>query len=171
MSAADDASRQAWVADCRPMVLAYALAICGDPHLAEDVCQEALLVAMRAWERFPDRPPAPWLKEVIRRKVLELRRRLAPADGLSADAVAAIDTAPWEEPVPARERAALTACLGRLRREVRAVLDARYVERTSCEDIAVRLRRPVASVYTMLKRARSALRRCIEQAIAQPDPP
>jgi RNA polymerase sigma-70 factor (ECF subfamily) len=150
------------------LIHAYAYSIVNDFQLAEDVAQEVALIVAGAWEEMPAEPEPrqAWLREVIRRKALELRRRhrgrmaLLPAETLELVS----DSFPLDEeeiPAESREREALSRCLARLGGDARTVIEARYLERLDCETIAERVRRPISSVYTVLKRARIALAECV----------
>ena len=58
------------------LIQGYALAITADHQLAEDVYQEVCAVVAGAPEALPvDDEVVPWLREVTRRKALELSRR------------------------------------------------------------------------------------------------
>jgi len=65
-------------AEHRPMLLAYARALCyGDGHAAEDVVQETLLVACRRLAEFRvenDGHFGRWLRGIARNKALEAHR-------------------------------------------------------------------------------------------------
>ena len=56
-------------------IQAYAYAIVRDLHLAEDVYQEVAIILAQDWDQVPPGLPRPWLKEVVRRKALEVSRR------------------------------------------------------------------------------------------------
>jgi RNA polymerase sigma-70 factor (ECF subfamily) len=152
------------------LIHAYAYSIVNDFHLAEDVAQEVALVVAGAWEEMPAEtgPREAWLREVIRRKALELRRRhrgrmaLLPAETL--DLVAGAFPLEQDQPQASAamaEREALARCLARLGGDARTVVEARYLERLDCSAIAERVRRPISSVYTVLKRARIILAECV----------
>ena len=157
------------------MIQAYSYSIVNDFHLAEDVAQEVALIIASQWEAMPEPPGRePWLKEVIRRKSLEVRRRhreresLLPAETLElvADSFTLdIDAQPESEAAPSDRREALSRCLARLSGDARAVVEARYQEDLDCAAIAERVKRPISSIYTILKRARAALAECVERGV------
>lgn len=147
------------------LIAGAAYAATNDFHLADDVVQEVALIVAREWARVPrDGGATPWLREVVRRKALELMRRQRRARGLSVEAVAAVIAAlPEDEPDHADLRERLSRCLHRLRGAAREVVDARYRQGLSCEAVAERLGRPVPTIYTILRRARQALLDCMER--------
>lgn len=153
------------------LMQAYAYAIVNDLHLMEDVVQETSLFVAERWAQLPPEHAAAerWLKGVLRRKSLEALRE-KPGDHLHLDeaALARLDEA-FDEPEPDRAQrvAALRHCLDHLAGRARSVLEARHVEGEGCERIAARIGRPVATVYTILKRARQALADCVERRLAR----
>ncbi|MFW5751227.1 MAG: sigma-70 family RNA polymerase sigma factor [Planctomycetota bacterium] len=158
----------------RPMLAAYAFALTGDHHTAEDAVQEAACIAALDPRRIPDAPQAAagWLRAVVRRKALELgrkargeRRQLRPEVvelvAASFDEVESDSSARRLE----RMRRAMAACVERLSERARKAVRARYVERASCASIAERCGLRVDQVYTLLKRSRSSLIRCVDQQL------
>ncbi len=159
----------AFLARHQRMVQAYAYSIVNDFHLAEDVYQEVSMIVASKWEEIPEGDAREyWLKEVIRRKALELRRRHRQRESLlSAEALEQVATAfpaDAESGAIGDLREAMARCLGRLGGDARTVVEARYAEDLDCATIAERVKRPIASVYTILKRARVALAECVERA-------
>ena len=148
----------------QPFILAYAYAIVRDHHLAEDVYQEVALILAEEWESVPAGVPQPWLKELVRRKALELGRRSRRHALLSPEAISALgEVFPTAEDGGGDEdlRRAMADCLGKLPAEARTVLDGRYRDGESCEAIAARVGRSVQGVYAVLKRVRVALADCV----------
>jgi RNA polymerase sigma-70 factor, ECF subfamily len=63
----------------RPMALARALSLCGDPDEAEDIVQDAFLQAFTALDRLRDPQRfAAWLGGIVRNSARASRRRRAP---------------------------------------------------------------------------------------------
>lgn len=154
-------------------VQSYAYAIVRDFHAAEDVYQEVALVVAERWEEAPGEPERvlAWIREITRRKALEARRgrrRMPPT--LSEGALVSLGDH-FGAPDPGRQarsglEAVLAACLRKLTATARRVVEARYSESVSCEDIAGRIGRSVQSVYSLLKRSRLALTECVERSLA-----
>jgi RNA polymerase sigma-70 factor (ECF subfamily) len=73
----------------RPRLYRVGLGFCGNHADAEDLVQETLLRAVRAWDRFEGRAdPATWLYRIASRVCMRMRRRRAgqPASIESIDA-------------------------------------------------------------------------------------
>ncbi len=153
------------------MIQAYAFAIVRDHHLAEDVYQEvAAIVAGRA-DRLPDDEGVlPWLREITRRKALELRRRSRRAGILLSDEVIDALSPAFEQTAGeggAELRQAMADCVDKLPPEARTVVEGRYGADRSCEDLAEEIGRSVQGVYGMLKRLRLTLARCVQQNLGR----
>ena len=153
------------------MILAYARAIVRDLHLAEDVYQEVAVILAQDPTRMPDDDGlAPWLREITRRKALELLRKARRACPLDDEVLELV--AGSFEPTPPDElgdlRAAMAGCLDRLPDDSRSIVTGRYADDLSCEDIAARVGRSVQGVYAVLKRMRLALQECVERTLAKP---
>lgn len=150
------------------MIQAYARAIVRDLHLAEDVYQEvAIILAQDPARMPPDDQLGPWLREITRRKALELLRKARRACLLPDDVLEAVGGA--FEPAPAEAlgelREAMSACLDKLPADSREVIAGRYRDDLTCEAIAARAGRSVQGVYALLKRARLALQACVERRV------
>ncbi len=144
------------------MIEAYAFAITRDVHLAEDVHQEVALVLVTHYDKVPaDGGFMPWLKEVIRRKALELRRRETRMPRLlspeALDQVAACFPVAVEDDLPE----AMARCVDKLGGDARQAVLGRYGVGLDVPQIAARLGRSVQGAYAVLKRARLALEDCI----------
>ncbi len=158
----------------RPMLAAYAFALTGDHHTAEDAVQEAAIIAALEPRRIPDAPQAAagWLRAVVRRKALELgrkargeRRQLRPeVVELVADSFDAVATDANTRRLE-RMRRAMAQCVERLSARARQAVRARYIERASCTCIAERCGLRVDQVYTLLKRSRASLIRCVDRQL------
>jgi RNA polymerase sigma-70 factor (ECF subfamily) len=154
------------------MILAYARAIVRDLHLAEDVYQEVAVILAQDPTRMPDEEAglAFWLREITRRKALELLRKARRASPLDEDVLElmASDFEPTQPEALGDLRAAMAGCLERLPDDSRAIVTGRYADDLSCEDIAARAGRSVQGVYAVLKRMRLALQDCVERALVRP---
>lgn len=142
-------------------------------HDAEDVLQEVAAAAIRSADRFtPGTCFSAWIREIARRRVLEFVRRrpgqrfpLAEPEVIAqlADAAARADVA---EPCTLRGEA-LRHCYGKLNGVARQVMDLKYREHLSADEIAARLRRTASAAYSILKRSREALRHCVEKRLTE----
>ena len=157
----------------QPRIYAYIRTLVPDRTAAEDVYQETCVTL---WEKFDDFDPTMaqsaqpflnWSLGVARYAVLahhrdNSRNRLRFNDeDLSR---LAVETAADCEDL-SDLRAALDHCLGRLPERSRRLVAQRYQPGASVQQIAEELQRPVATVYSTLKRLRTQLYQCIERTM------
>lgn len=136
------------------------------PHLVDELAHETFVFAFRHVREFePGTSLARWLRSIawnlLRAEVKRHGRenaRLAATE-TSLEEVAGVE--PEAEPGPDAEF--LEDCLRRLPEPMRQLVDFKYSADLSGEDIARRLRRSTAWVWTSLFRARQQLRDCIER--------
>lgn len=118
-------------------LLRYSARLCCDPHLAQDVVQEALLRAQQRWPRISamDSPEA-YVKRMVTNEYLSWRRRrstkdvavsLSQLDGLTPPAA---DTSAHYD-----ERDAMLARIACLPRKQRAAVVLRYY--SGCDDTEI----------------------------------
>lgn len=151
----------------RAMIETYAFAITRDLHLVEDVRQEVALVLAGHPERIPaDAGMILWLKEVVRRKSLELLRRQGRSGRLlSSAAMDQVEAAIPADSGSGRDlAAAMAGCVDKLAGDARTAILARYAEKLDVPSIATRIGRSVQGTYAVLKRARLALEDCVGRA-------
>lgn len=144
-----------------PALLAYAVVLTGDPHLASDVVQEVMVRAHGRWSRIrgADRPEL-YVKRMVTNEYLSWRRRwhvrtVVPVadDALHARAPSAAD--PAQQVV---DRDAVWARLAGLPRRQRAVLVLRFYEGLDDAQIAEVLSMAPSTVRSTASRALAALR-------------
>lgn len=154
------------------------LLVCGHPEDAEDVMQEALLKTYRYVHRVrqPDAFRA-WLFRTVRNACLMKRRRKSgePARHVSVEGGDREGDAPVDVPDPGRgpEDLAGTVWLGdRLRTALaslhpshRVVIVLREVEGLSTREVATVMGISEDNVKQRLHRARTQLRRLLEEAV------
>jgi RNA polymerase sigma-70 factor (ECF subfamily) len=143
----------------------YASRRCGgDRELAEDVCQEAWLRAVREWrvKGVPEIPIA-WLTTVARNLIVDqLRRREnVPLESVSA---AEVLTAVEEDDVSDSTAivSALTNALARLPKAEAALLESFHFERNKMSQLATSYGVSERAIEGRLRRARERLRRELE---------
>ncbi|WP_338665264.1 sigma-70 family RNA polymerase sigma factor [Pararoseomonas sp. SCSIO 73927] len=146
---------------------AYSLArwLVRDPHLAEDVVQEAVLRGLNYQESFRGEDGRAWLLRIVRNTaytMLAARRRAEGAGGeaLDGEAVANLpDPAAGPEAALARQddAARLEKALAALPVELRECLVLRELEELSYKEIAGVTGVPIGTVMSRLWRARRAL--------------
>lgn len=143
---------------------AYTLArwLCRSAVDAEDIVQEAMLRAFRAFDGRRIGAVRPWLMAIVRNSFRDhlARRKL---DG-EREAEHAIDLAPSEAPTPEAEalwrsqRRRLDEMLGLLPPDYREVLVLREVQDLSYREIAALIDAPIGTVMSRLARARALLK-------------
>jgi RNA polymerase sigma-70 factor (ECF subfamily) len=151
------------------MLYAYLRSVVFDPHAAEDLYQEALLVA---WNRLDDydreRPFGAWLRGIARNLVLAYCRKHERAklvafnddvmEGVAAkfDELEAAHPGDWDVKLEA-----LRVCLAALGSRDREVVSSHYRDELDCGAIAAQTGLGVEVVKKRLQRARAALAECI----------
>lgn len=164
------------VEDHGDAVWAMAVRLVG-PQAAEDVVQETLLAAVKADGTFAGKSAErTWLLGILNHKAADhfrARARTMPT-GPSVDPVR--DFAPsgkWLNP-PKRwpggdeaDRASLNRCIERLPNILRDAVELRDVREVSSEGVCQVLGISPTNLWQRLHRARLALRRCLEAALAR----
>ena len=152
-------------------LLAYALALTRRLDAAEDLVQDALLVAHRTLARFdPSRDFAAWVRGIVRMKYLEWTRahRTEQLDAAVLDAIEHQHQA-WDrsaEEGGEDSAAAMRDCLRQLGPHLTETLDLFYRAQEPCTAIAERLGTTEVVVRKRLQRARETLAECIRRKLA-----
>ncbi|HZC13272.1 MAG TPA: RNA polymerase sigma factor [Thermoleophilaceae bacterium] len=137
-----------------------AFLIVQDASAAEDIAQEAMLAALRAFDRFDRRRPfRPWLHRIVINRSLDwvrARERRAEVSAEHGDAAAA------EEDVPAVSRD-LAAALAALDPDDRALVVLRHLLGYRSTELARMLGVPAATVRTRVARALARLRAMLDE--------
>jgi len=155
----------------RPLVERYqgrvygiALRILGDPHEAEDVCQEVFVRAYRALSGFDTRFPfSNWLLRIatnLSRTFLRRRRSAASLLG-EGPAVEAGESPGEKEENLASLREGIKEALDRLSERKRTALLLFHQSERSYADIAEIMDLPLGTVKTAIHRARNEIRRAL----------
>lgn len=151
----------------RHSAMAYrvALRLCGNHHDAQDIAQEALIVAWQNLDRFKaDSSFSTWLYQIVTRRALNKVTR-----GRGADLTDLLDEAadPVTGPAEQAERNlavdAVTDALAALPFAQRAVVVLHHFEGLSYAEVAAVTRSSVPAVRSHLFRARRTLGRKLEE--------
>ena len=139
----------------------------GDRTLAEDVTQEAWLLAVREWRKKgpPDQPIA-WLTTVARNILVSYyrRKRPAPLDSVSpAEVLAALENGRTTESTEIG--AVVCHALARIPAAEAQILEAFHFEDRRMSQIAQTLGLSERAVEGRLRRARQRLRRELESIL------
>ncbi len=149
-----------------PRLFAVALRITRDSHLASDALHDAFMQVLKQAGRFdPGRGNAEaWLVSLVRYRALDIvrsRRRevssYEPADepGFDPDALEILASS--------EEGQALRSCLGQLEEDRRQLIVLAFVEGLSHSELAARLKLPLGTVKSAIRRGLRKLRECLEQ--------
>ena len=147
-----------------PGLRRYAMAICGNPELADDLVQDGIERALsRAPSlREPERLGA-WLRSIVHNLFVdELRRRRVrgvPVDVANMENDLALSTVPPDYHLTRNE---IAKAMSGLSIEHRQILVLVGVEELTYQEVAEELGVPLGTVMSRLARARAALRAALE---------
>ncbi len=155
---------------CRVELVAYARAVLGNYTAAEDVVQEAMLVVVKKFDQFQEGTSIlAWCRAIVRLEVLRVKhgwqRDRTLAERLLDDAVDAAfdefqtaqrrdDAESWQE--------AMEHCFERVPQRGRRVLEARFVDELSYQQIGERVGMKLEAVRKALFRLKKQVRACME---------
>lgn len=147
---------------------------------AEDVVQEAYMLAYVAFPQFSGASAKPWLLSIVHNasyKALRTRKRagsviffsedLKGKDRDRVDSIPAPDLSPEGSAIAAVEREHILAALAELSTDHREVIVLRELEGLSYSEIAHAIAAPLGTVMSRLSRARSDLREALAQRMAR----
>lgn len=149
---------------------AYAMTMVPHPQDADDILQEAKVIMWRHFGKFElGTNFGAWARKIVFHQVLAYRKR-KHRDRLDFSEeflrTVADEAEQSAEHLERREKM-LFACVEKLPREHREVLQLRYQEGLSLEDMASRLNRTVGALYRQLSRVRQSLHECVEKNLNQ----
>jgi RNA polymerase sigma-70 factor (ECF subfamily) len=151
-------------------LLGYVWAIGRDAHLAEDVFQDVIVLAMeRAADIADEQHLMLWARRAARLKTLEaLRQRARRMVTLDQDVLELLE-AEWdgERPDSGLEVDHLRACMQKLTAHARTIIGMRYVAGVSGARVAEVMNVQVQSVYVALARIHRTLRDCVQARLLQ----
>jgi RNA polymerase sigma-70 factor (ECF subfamily) len=139
-------------------VYRYAYRLTGTVQDAEDLTQQAFLLAQQRLEQLREADRARgWLFAILRNLFLKMAERAGPIAatnlGMNLDGVAALSTGDAEV-----NSQALQAAINELSAEYRVALVMFYFEDCSYREIAEKLELPIGTVMSRLARAKRQLR-------------
>ncbi|MEM8681510.1 MAG: sigma-70 family RNA polymerase sigma factor [Planctomycetota bacterium] len=139
---------------------------------ADDVLQETSLVLWRKWDQYDhDRSFLAWACGIARLQVFRFVRQHR-SQRLHLDERVLQEIADLaEQRVIAADQTearltALRTCMDKLGEKEREVVEARYFELRSTQQIADLKAKPLASIYTILRRARGQLLDCVNRNLS-----
>lgn len=157
---------EALVRALMPELYRYALWLCRQPALAEDLVQETLLRAWRALDSLRDeRAARHWLITILRRELARHYERLQP-EFVDADSVTLVDER-RHTPEQDAEDALVRTALFRLEDDYREPLVLQVLMGCSVEEIGAIMGLQKATVLTRLFRARRRLAELLDAPAAR----
>jgi len=155
----------------RTELLAYARAIVTDWSLAEDVFQEALVVAIEKGPDLPDEAAfGRWMREVIRRIALDALGRRQRAPRLMDPQLLQILEPAWESQDGRWSgdlRGALRRCMDKLTDRARLLLRGRYEKQLTGSKLAEATGLTINSAYATLTRVHRMLEDCARKSLRE----
>jgi RNA polymerase sigma-70 factor (ECF subfamily) len=150
-----------------PRLYAVAMRIVRQGPLASDAVHDALLQVWRNAGRFDlaRGNPEAWLVSLVRYRALDIARRRG-RDVPDDDLPEAIDEDPnpLERLASSRDAAALRGCLGQLEEDRRRLVLMAFVDGLTHNEAAERLKLPLGTVKSWIRRSLQSLRLCLEGA-------
>jgi RNA polymerase sigma-70 factor (ECF subfamily) len=153
----------------RPRLSAAAWLITRDSQAAEDIFQNVSVKAITRGGPFEHEAGLlSWAHVAARREAIDWLRRRKPEVSLLDDDVMELVEAEWTvAPASGGARVdALRDCLQRAPADARQLLELRYFEGRSCDEVAAESDLGLAAVYQRLSRLHRALKVCIERRMA-----
>jgi len=141
---------------------------------AEEILQDANCVMLAKYGQFElGTNFFSWAARIITFEVLKYRQRYSRSKVRFTDQF--LDVVASEAELASddleQRRAALDACLKKLRDKDRELIQSRYQPDLSAKEMAEQIGRPANSVYQSLGRIRRVLMECITRQLSELDPP
>jgi len=162
------------IRDYHEMVFCYLLSFVEDRHEAEDLTQEAFVVAYRKLDTFEqDRNFGAWVRGIARNLARSQRRKSRRLAFMELDQLEQHVESSFAQPADALRNmwqdrlTALSECLGKLDDVARKVVELFYAQHTAAREIAEQLGMGLEAVWQRLSRARRGLKVCIDGEVAR----
>jgi RNA polymerase sigma-70 factor, ECF subfamily len=157
------------LAACQRRLNAYVFSLVGNREHTKDILQEISLVL---WRRAADFKRGTsfisWALGVAHFQVLAYRKKQTREKVFFSDDLLGELSARCQENIHDDERQqALVGCLEKLPQRQRELLQIRYAESRSHEDLAKQFDKTVGSIAMSLHRTRMALIKCVEQSLSR----
>ena len=150
-----------------PRLYAVALRITRQGPLASDAVHDALLQVWRNANRFDlsRGNPEAWLLSLVRYRALDIaRRRGREVSDQDLPEPIDEDPDPLERLAATRDAASLRDCLALLEADRRKLVLLAFVDGLSHSEVAERLKMPIGTVKSWIRRSLQSLRLCLEGA-------
>jgi RNA polymerase sigma-70 factor (ECF subfamily) len=166
-AAGDRAALRSLYALAAPQLFGLALGIIRNRELAEDIVQDSFVQVWRHARRFdPGRGAAmAWLARIVRNRcfdILRQRGREAPLDDAIMESWEDPGSSPADLAALSRDAQRLRDCLDRLDDGPRKSLLLAYYAGLTYEQVAERLRTPLGTVKSWIRRSLVRLKECME---------
>jgi RNA polymerase sigma-70 factor (ECF subfamily) len=157
----------------RRALLAYVYTCCRNTALAEDIVQEALLIAYNKREQyFPEANFGGWLIAIARNvwfrerdKLVKRGEQVPLNEAIDANASMLFTSSLYDDDAFEARRNALAACLGRLGGPDREILDLYFTRRRRYAQIAEMMNRTLSWVKVRMSRVRAQLLHCMKKSM------
>lgn len=153
----------------RVRLLAFIQVIVFDAHTAEDVLQDISALAInKSHEINSEQHLMLWLRRAARYKAMNLRSKHQPF--LFDSAVLDLIESDWsthENASSSDTMQALEQCLAKLSPYSRSIIDSRYRDGHTGDELAEAVGRKVGSVYVQLSRIHRVLADCVRGRLAE----
>jgi RNA polymerase sigma-70 factor, ECF subfamily len=184
----DPQSFAAQFRDAYPRLALVAAGVTGDRQSAEDIVQEAAVIAFEKADRFtPGTNFGAWLAEIVRRCALNYRRKKQQRRTFAADPAVLgqmeTNAAPASDPWPIAQNSGeildnqssfddeLVSALNQLSADARSCLLLRIVEKLSYAEIAALMHMPEGTAMSHVHRSKLALRERLSRSPSAASPP
>jgi RNA polymerase sigma-70 factor, ECF subfamily len=149
-----------------PELMAYAISMGIPSSEADDVLQDASMVAMKNIESFQTGTNfRAWAYAIVRNRVWSHLKKISkrplplPDETLEKiESISLADTGTMETMMRA-----LDSCVEKLQDKSRAVIMLRYADGKSIEEIGAKLNKTADAIYQILTRVRKSLQDCISR--------
>jgi len=145
----------------------YVFSLVAPSHDAEDILQEVKITLWKQFSKFESGSNfRAWARTIATHQILNYRRSVkrhagSPLDETFVESMAAEIDRQSEGLEAASDM--LAVCLRKLPEEHRRVVQWRYYEDCSVEEIAARTQRSLDAVYRLLSRIRFVLSECVQR--------